>query len=114
MVLAAGGVYLGYKLFEDKLKKVDDKVPEINTTPDIPTPSLPAEIPKNDKVIPTNTATPSLPETIALSPTSVRRKRRTIKARQPINIMQRTNIVINNQTNRTKLKTKKYLNATVL
>jgi hypothetical protein len=113
-ILAAGGVYLGYKLFGDKLKKVENDTPDFNTAPDIPTPSLPTEKPTNDEVIPTNTTPPTLPETVRVSPTQIRRKKRSTKAKQPLNIIQRTNIMINNTNSGTKLKTKKYLNARVI
>lgn len=115
-ILAAGGIYMGYKLFGDKLKKVEEETIPNNTTPQ--TPETPKQIqPIKDtipEVIPTNTATPTLPETIAVKPTSLTKKRRHKTTKQPLNIIQKTNIMINNTNSGTKFKTKKYLNANVL
>jgi hypothetical protein len=124
-VVVAGGkalmIYNQWKqkelLGEIKEELEQDKEVPQDVRPDVPqdsTPQLPVEKPTNNAVIPTNTSTPTLPETISVSPTSTRKKRRSTRARQPLNIIQKTNIMINNTNSGTKFKTKKYLNATVL
>ncbi len=117
VVLAATGLGLtglaaaGGKLLYDDIKDGGLFDNEIKT--DLS--NLPTEINKNLPVatIPTNTETPKLPETISLSPTPTRKRRKATK-KQPTNMTQRTNIIINNTNNSTKLKTKKYLKAQVL
>lgn len=95
-ILASGGVYLGYKLFGDKLKKEE-------STP-IPTPTTPSNFAPqptgNTLVSPTPQTTPT--EVISLGTASKPRKRRKAKP-QVQNISQRVNIVVSNrQINQTK------------
>jgi len=70
------------------------------------------------KVMETNTATPTLPQTQAVTVgsglTSTKRKRRPSVKQSPQNIIQRTSILIQNRNSQNKLTTKKYLNAALL
>jgi hypothetical protein len=103
VVVAGGKALMIYNQWKQKelLGEIKDTlqndVPQ-DVRPDVPqdsTPQLPVEKPTNNAVIPTNTATPTLPETISVSPTSVTRKRRSTRAKQPLNIIQKTNVMVN-------------------
>lgn len=110
VVLAATGLGIvgvgaaAYSLLND-----DDK--------ENPTPTLIPELEGNKQltpsVIPTNTETPVIPETVRVSSTPTKRKKRSTTKREPQNIIQKTNIIINNSNNSIKHKTKKYLNGKV-
>ena len=105
--LGIGGLAIaGGKLLYDDIK--DGGLIDSNN-------NLPTEIENkiNPTVMPTNTETPTLPQTVTVSPTSNRKKRRYTTKREPQNIIQKTNIIINNSNHSTKHTTKKYLNARV-
>lgn len=107
VVAAATGLgIVGVGVAAYELLKSDDK--------QTATPTLLPELEGKPTTLSTNTATPTLPETIAVSPTSTTKKRRHKVKREPQNIIQKTNIIINNANNSTKHTTKKYLNARVL
>jgi len=107
VVAAATGLgIVGVGVAAYELLKSDDK--------QTAAPTLLPELEGKPTTLPTNTATPTLPETIAVSPTSTTKKRRHKVKREPQNIIQKTNIIINNANNSTKHTTKKYLNAALL
>jgi len=107
VVLAATGLGIaGVGVAAYELLKSDDKQTDI--------PTLLPELDNKIQTLPTNTATPTLPQTVEVSPTSSTRKRRSKAKREPQNIIQKTNIIINNSNNSIKRQTKKYLNARIL
>lgn len=104
-ILAAGGIYAGYKLFGDKLEKVKEELPKSPTPTEIKS-ELPI-MPSIPSTIPTNTETPTLPATQTITTgtglSTTKKKRRQKTASKPQNISQRVNILI----------TDKYLNGGV-
>jgi hypothetical protein len=92
---------------------IQEEILEIQKNPTLPT--TPSYQPKpTEKIIQTDASTPDLPETIRVSPTQTKRRKRSTRTKQPLNITQRTNILINNTNSGTKLKTRKYLNAKII
>lgn len=88
VVAAATGLgIVGVGVAAYELLKSDDKQGNI--------PTLLPELEEKPKTIETNTATPTLPETIGVTPTPTTKKRRHKTTKQPQNIIQKTNVMVN-------------------
>lgn len=108
-VLLAGGVYLGYKLYNNKLKKVEETAKEKveETAKIIDTGNV--AIPEN-KQTPTNLGIPSVAptmETQSISSTKKRYKR--TKTKETPQVRQTVNLMINNSTKSVGITNKRYI-----
>jgi len=107
-VAAAGLIGAKYLYDEYKENKAEKELQTSSEMPD----SI------STAVLPTNKETPKLPATQTITTgtglTSKRKKKRSKAVVQPQNIVQRTNILIQNRNSQNKLTTKKYLNGIAL